>query len=176
MISRILNKLFGKKTVSLNEEAVNAGVKLGENNLIESRFWMPSEPYLISVGNDCQITHGVMVFTHGGGKIARSQYPDFDCFGKVSIGNNVYIGSNALIMPGVTIEDHVLVAAGSVVCNSIKSGMVVGGNPARVICTVDDYISRNERYNLNTKKLNVTQKKAFLENISDEKFISKKYL
>lgn len=68
MISRILNKLFGKKTVSLNEEAVNAGVKLGINNLIESRFWMPSEPYLISVGNDCQITHGVMVFTHGGVK------------------------------------------------------------------------------------------------------------
>lgn len=79
-------------------------------------------------------------------------------------------------MPGVTIEDHVLVAAGSVVCNSIKSGMVVGGNPARVICTIEDYIRRNERYNLNTKKFNVVQKKTFLESIPDERFITKKYL
>ena len=52
----------------------------------------------------------------GGAKVARYKYPKFDVFGKVKIGNNVYIGNNALIMPGVSIGNNVLVAAGSVVC------------------------------------------------------------
>lgn len=176
MLRYIINKIFHINKKSLYEEAIQAGVKMGIGNLIVSRFWLPSEPYLISIGNNCQITHGVMMFTHGGANIARHQIPDFDCFGKIVIGNDVYIGSNALIMPGVVIEDHVLVAAGSVVCNSISSGLVVGGNPARIICTVDDYINRNKKYNLNTKRMSNSQKKFILEKTSDEQFISKKYL
>ncbi|MCA6046142.1 hypothetical protein KQP74_01455 [Bacteroides thetaiotaomicron] len=49
----------------------------------------------------------------------RVQLPDFDCFGKVTIGDYVYIGKRALIMPGVTLGNHVLVAAGSVVTKSV---------------------------------------------------------
>ena len=43
------------------------GVKIGVNNMISSIFWSPSEPYLIKVGSNCQITEGVKFFTHGGG-------------------------------------------------------------------------------------------------------------
>ena len=89
------------------------GVEIGNNNFIASSFWS-SEPYLIKIGNYCQITAGVKIFTHGGGQAIRYKYPDFDAFGKVVIGDYVYIGNNALIMPGVNIGDHVIVAAGSV--------------------------------------------------------------
>ncbi len=50
---------------SLYELAVEAGVKIECDNLIESNFWYAAEPYLIQIGSHCQITHNVMMFTHG---------------------------------------------------------------------------------------------------------------
>lgn len=118
----IFNKI--KKCLYTPERyAKSIGVNIGSNNLIGKNHWS-SEPYLITIGNHCQLTN-CRIFTHGGGNVVRSKHPDFDCFGKVSIGNWCYIGTNALIMPGVTIGDNVLVAAGSVVTKSVSSGMVV---------------------------------------------------
>ena len=67
------------------------GVKIGDNCCIYS-YNFGSEPYLIEIGNHVQITAGVKFFTHGGGWVLREEYPDFDCFGKIKVGNNVYIG------------------------------------------------------------------------------------
>ena len=103
----------------------------------------------------------------------RNKYPDFDVFGKVIIGDWVYIGTNSLIMPGVTIGDGSLIAAGSVVTKSVPSGVVVGGNPARIITTVEKYIEQNVRYNLNSKKLTSKEKRGLLLSISDDKFVKK---
>ena len=100
-------------------------------------------------------------------------HPLFDCFGKVVIGDYVYIGSNALIMPGVTIGNNVLVAAGSVVTKSIPSNSVVAGNPARIICTVDEYYDRNQNYDLQSKNIPSSEKRKLLLNLSDNKFIHK---
>lgn len=138
------------KRSSVEKLAEKAGVVFGENNSFASCFWSSAEPYLIKIGSNCQITADVKIFTHGGSKVARTIYPKFDCFGKVEIGDNVYIGNNSLIMPGVTIGSDVLIAAGSVVCHSVPSGVVVGGNPARIICKVEEYIERNKPYNLDT--------------------------
>lgn len=76
--------------------------------------------------------------------VARVKYPKFDVFGKVVIGDRVYIGTNSLIMPGVSICDGSFVAAGSVVTKSVPKGFVVGGKPAKILCTVDEYIERNK--------------------------------
>lgn len=109
-----------------------------------------------------------------GGQIARYKYPKFDLFGKVTIGDNVYIGTDALIMPGVTIGNNSLVAAGSVVTKSVQPFTVVGGNPARFICTVDEYIERNLKYNIDSKGLSNQEKKRILmKETPDEKFIVK---
>lgn len=76
-------------------------------------------------------------------------------------------------MPGVTIGDHVLVAAGSVVTKSVPDNVVVGGNPAKILCTIDEYIERNMRYNLNSKGLSSVDKKNLLLSLPEEKFIRK---
>lgn len=148
---------------------------LGGGNFIASRFWS-TEPYLISVGSHCAITSGVKLFTHGGARVARSRFPRFDTFGKVTIGDYVYLGTNALVMPGVTIGDHVLVAAGSVVTKSVPPGVVVGGNPARILCTLDEYIARNMKYNTNSKGMKAKEKRDLLLSTDGSMLISKRQL
>ena len=112
----------------------------------------------------------------GGGRILRSSIADYDSFGKVRIGNNCYIGAFSQIMPGVTIEDNVLVAAGSVITKSVPSGYVVGGNPARIICTTASFIERNSKYNLHSKGMSQKEKRQFLLSLPDNKFMVKPFL
>lgn len=131
-----------------------------------------SEPYLITIGSHCQLTT-CKIFTHGGGQVVRHIDPTFDAFGKVVIGDYVYIGAEALIMPGVTIGDHALIAAGSVVTKSVPSGIVVAGNPARPICSIEEYYNRNKRYNVKTKGLSSSEKKKVLLKVAEEMFVKK---
>lgn len=76
-------------------------------------------------------------------------------------------------MPGVTIGDHVIVAAGSVVTKSIPSNCVVGGNPARFISSIDEYEKKNLQYNTHSKGLDFETKKKLLLSLDDNKFIRK---
>lgn len=153
------------------EYARSIGVTIGEDNLIQKCHWS-SEPYLITVGSHCQLTN-CKIYTHGGGQVVRHIDPSFDAFGKVIIGDYVYIGAGSLIMPGVTIGDHVLIAAGSVVTKSIPSGVVVAGNPAKYICTIEEYYNRNKQFNMKTKGMDDMQKKRILLSQSQAKFIQK---
>ena len=168
---RFLKRLFW----SFEKQARHAGVIMGKYNRIESKFWT-SEPYLITIGNHCALTEGTKIFTHGGSRVAREKYPDFDVFGKVVLGNRVYVGAGAMIMPGVTIGDNVLIAAGSIVTKSIPSNVVVAGNPAKFVCTLDEYIEKNLPYNTNTRPLELKAKKKFLLSLPKDKFIKKGYI
>jgi len=156
--------------------AKHIGVKIGVNNFLASKGGWGTEPYLISIGNNCQITTGVKFFTHGGGHPLRKDFASFDTFGKITIGNWVYIGNNALIMPGVTICDESIIAAGSVVTKSVPSRVVVAGNPATIICTLDEYRSKNSKYNFETKGLSSKEKESILTTSTNERFISKPFL
>lgn len=116
------------------------------------------------------------VHTHGGGHVARSLIPDFDMFGKVIIKDGAYIGAYSQIMPGVTIGKGSLVAAGSIVTKSVPNGVVVAGNPAKFVCTVEDYIERNKKYNVGTKGPSYNAKKKVLLAMDENKFIKKGYI
>lgn len=168
---RIINHLYWRYFKSPLAYARHIGVTIGNDNLIGYDHWS-SEPYLIKVGSHCQMTN-CKIFTHGGGQCIRDKYPDFDCFGKVVIGDYVYIGTNSLIMPGVTIGNNVLVAAGSVVTRSIPDHVVVAGNPAKIICSTEEYYKRNKVFDIKTKGIKEEQKKKILQSISDDKFIRK---
>lgn len=117
--------------------------------------------------------HPKQSFSDGLGAVARVIDPNFDCFGKVKIGSNVYIGTNSLIMPGITVGDNVLIAAGSVVTHSVPSNVVIGGNPAHIICSFEDYYQKNQKYNVGTKELSPGEKRKVLSNLGEEKFIKK---
>ena len=127
-----LIEVYQRILVSPENYARHIGVKIGKNCFISTREWS-SEPYLITIGNNVQITRNVSIHTHGGGNAIRKQYPDFDVFGKVVIEDWAYIGAYSQIMPGVTVGEGAIVAAGSIVTNSVAPHTVFGGNPARLI-------------------------------------------
>ena len=85
----------------------------------------------VSIGDGCQIGHNVVFATlnHGLSPVDRGHtYP-----APIRLGRNVWVGSNATILQGVTIGDNAVVAAGSVVTKDVAANTVVGGVPARVI-------------------------------------------
>jgi acetyltransferase-like isoleucine patch superfamily enzyme len=125
--------------------ARSIGVTLGQG------CWLPgfragtfgSEPYLVSLGQRVLVSSGVQFVTHDGGAwMFRGEYPDIDLVAPISVGDDVVLGINAILMPGVTIGSRVVVGAGSVVTKDVPDGVVVAGVPARVICDIDDYQRR----------------------------------
>lgn len=170
-MNRIIN-FYRKNFWTAEKYAKHLGVVIGENCSISS-INFGSEPYLIRIGNHVQITHDVRFATHGASWVLRTKYPNFDCFGKIIIGDNVYIGNCSIILPGVTIGNNVIVGAGSVVTRSIADGQIVGGNPAKVIGNMDDFENKMIRFNLDSKKMSGAEKKVFLLNASEDKFLKK---
>ena len=88
----------------------------------------------VTIGDECFFGHGVMILTGG---------HDYNKFGierqnsatskPVTLGKGVWVGSRAIIMPGVVIGDHAVVGAGSVVTHNVDPYTIVAGNPARPI-------------------------------------------
>lgn len=165
-------RLYWNFFVSPEKYARHLGVTIGKNCFISTREWS-NEPYLITIGDNVQITHCVSIYTHGGGHAIRAEHPDFDIFGKVVIKDWAYIGAYSQILPGVTIGEGALVAAGSVVTKSVAPHTVVAGNPARYICTTEEYYEKNKKYNIGTKGMSFEDKKNKLLSLSDEMFLNK---
>ncbi len=171
-ILKKITKLYWRLLASPESYARHVGVKIGKNCLINTRNW-PSEAYLITIGNNVAITKGVYIHCHGGARVIRTQHPTFDIFGKVAIEDWAYIGSNSQIMPGVTIGEGALVAAGSIVTKSVAPHTVVAGNPARFVCTTEEYYEKNKKYDLGSKGLSHLEKRELLLSLSDDHFIKK---
>ena len=88
----------------------------------------------------------VMFITHDGGTWAfrndQEKYKHVIKFGKIEVGEYSFIGARATILPGVTIGDHCVIGAGSLVNRDIPNGTVYAGVPARFICTTKEYAER----------------------------------
>jgi acetyltransferase-like isoleucine patch superfamily enzyme len=115
------------------------GANIGENCRVYTKNF-GSEPFLITIGNNVTITSGVKFITHDGSTwLMRDFKGRRFLYQKIFLKNNIFIGVNSIILPGVVIEDNVIVAAGSVVTKSIPSGVIVAGVPAKIIGDYSDY-------------------------------------
>ena len=99
-----------------------------------------TEPFLITIGEHCAVASGVRFVTHdGGGYVFRQEFPDVEHFEPITLGDNVMIGMNAILLPGTTIGDNVVIGAGSVVSGEVPSDVVYAGVPAKFVCTLEAY-------------------------------------
>ncbi len=110
----------------------------------------------ITIGNHSILCSGVSLIAHDySWKVLEDVYEEELPSGgmPICIGNNVFIGANTTILGGVEIGDNVIVAAGSTVCKSLPANTVCGGNPARVIKTLEEYyLKRKADYLEDAKK------------------------
>lgn len=104
------------------------------------------KPHLIKIGDYCKITKGVTILAHDYGvSVPRRKYGKFIGGSlPVTIGDNVFIGMNATILMGTTIGNDCIIGANSVVKGDFPDGVVIAGNPAKVIMTIEEYYKRNE--------------------------------
>lgn len=146
--------------------AKKIGVNFPSNGLfIYGKISWGSEPWIITIGNNVHITDGVKFITHDGGTLLyRRIVPDLEVTKPITIGNNVYIGTNSILLPGITVGDNVVIGAGAVVSKSIPSNSVAVGVPARVIKTSDEYFEKLKTESLHLGHLKGQEKdKALME-------------
>lgn len=108
-----------------------AGVRIGQNTMVSLGAKIDVRRGNVQIGDNCHITYGVVILSHDGA--ARQIDPEDDGEGAVVIGDNVFVGVNAVVLKGVTIGDNSVVAAGAVVSADVPENVVVAGNPARII-------------------------------------------
>ena len=92
----------------------------------------------VRIGKNAQIAPNVAIYTAGHPIHPESRNSGYEYGISVTIGDNVWIGGNAVIMPGVTIGDNVVIGAGSVVTKDIPANVIAAGNPCRVIREITD--------------------------------------
>ncbi|TNE34197.1 MAG: acyltransferase [Alphaproteobacteria bacterium] len=101
------------------------GMTIGRGTRISGKAVLDfTNPRGIKIGDFTIVTPGARIFTHD---FVGEKHVD------THIGSYCFIGANALVMPGVTIGDHCVVAAGAVVVDDVPGNSMVAGNPARVI-------------------------------------------
>lgn len=103
-----------------------------------------TRPWLINIGKNVKITENVTILTYGyDWSVLKGLYGDIlGSSGKVTIGDNVFIGMKSTILKGVTIGNNVIIGANSLVNKDIPNNVVVAGNPAKVIMTIEDYYKK----------------------------------
>lgn len=116
----------------------------------EKIFWQPrqypSDPELISIGNNVRIASGVTFINHDiipallNNKFKTKEFESFQ--GCIEIGDNVMIGANSIILPDVKIGSNVIIGAGSIVSKDIPDNSVAAGVPCKVIGDFDTLIEK----------------------------------
>lgn len=127
----------------------NSGVHIGEKTIVYAPRHTSidiQKPHLISIGSYCKITTGVIILAHDYSiSVARRVFGEFiGGTAPTKIGDNCFLGMNSIILPGTTIGNNCIVGAGSVVGGKYPDNVVIAGNPARVVCTLDEYYQKRK--------------------------------
>ena len=177
LINKIKFALINRNYQSKVKYLRSLGASIGENTrLISGVECFGSEPYLVTVGANCLFSSGIHIVTHDGG---ISVLNNLGCFGdkkmdkmaRVKIGDNVFIGTRTIVMPGVTIGSNVIIGAGSIVSRDIPDNTVAAGCPAKPIKTIDEYCEKLKAGGMlfSTAGMSAEEKKAFLLNALSDK-------
>lgn len=115
---------------------------IGEESRINVGASITDPPY-VSIGDNCAIAACQLIGHNGVVGVLQNAYNvKLDSVGKIVIKDNSFVGAGAIVLPGVTIGPNSIVAAGAVVSRDVAPHTVVGGVPAKFICTTEEYLER----------------------------------
>lgn len=97
----------------------------------------------LEIGNHVTLTH-VLILTHDASPQHFIGY-GINRIGRVVIGDNVFIGRGTILLPNIRVGNNVIIGAGSVVTKNIPDNVVAAGNPAKVICSIDEWIEKQKK-------------------------------
>lgn len=136
------NEIRNKRLYYRIKRWTKNGLEIGDNVSIHPTVYIDDEyPYLIKIGNNCSFGPNVFVLAHDATTFKFTG--GYTKLSKVIIHDNVFVGTNAIILPGCTIGPNALIAAGSVVNKSIPPNTCNAGVPARTYQPFDEFIKRH---------------------------------
>lgn len=143
-LKELLYRLRGEYTT---EKLISMGMKVGKNfNRLHGVILDPAHCWLLEIGDNVSMAPRVHILCHDA---STKTFLNYTKIGRVTIGNNVFIGAESVVLPGVTIGSNVIIGANSTVTHDIPDNSVAVGSPARVICTLDEYLNK-ERARMET--------------------------
>lgn len=139
--TKLLKELLGSTGKNVYMEP-NIRFDYGYNTHVGENFFANFDCTILDVsevrfGDNCMLAPGVQIYTathplHPADRNSGREYAK-----PIMFGNNVWIGGSAVINPGVTIGDNVVIASGAVVTKDVPDNVVVGGNPAKIIKQIE---------------------------------------
>ncbi|WMC92519.1 sugar O-acetyltransferase [Kineothrix sp. MB12-C1] len=126
-------------------------IEVGENFFANYNFTV-LDIGKVTIGANVQIAPNVSLYTAGHPIHPESRNTGYEYGIPITIGDNVWIGGNSVILPGVTIGNNVIIGAGSVVSKNIPDNMIAVGNPCRVIREITEedrkYYYKNREFDV----------------------------
>ncbi len=166
IITKIKSKLSKDSNNVISNYFRKSGMNIGNDCLICCNI-MCNEPYLINIGNNVTISGEVSFITHDN-SVSKFYGRGKDLFGRISVGNNCFIGARVMILYGVSIPHNCIVGAGSIVVNSFtEEGIIIAGNPAKKIGYVSNFYKKNYNNVINTYGLDCKEREKTVLNNSD---------
>lgn len=140
IIENLRRKLMGEPSL---EKLKKAGLKVGENfNMRRGCIIDGSHCWLITIGDNVTLAPRVHILAHDA---STKRHLNHTKIGLVNIGNKTFIGAGSIILPNVSIGNNCIIGAGSIVSKNIPDNSVAVGNPAKVICTTEEYIEKQKK-------------------------------
>lgn len=136
----LLYRLRGEYTT---EQLIKRGMRVGNNFLrLNGVILDPDHCWHIEIGDNVTLAPRVHILCHDA---STKLFLDYTKIGNVKIGDDVFIGAESVVLPGVCIGNRVIIGANSTVTHNIPDNVVAAGSPAKIICTVDDYLKKEEK-------------------------------
>ena len=140
--ANLIKSLFGKTKTTFTIEQpfmcdYGYNIEIGENFYANHNLII-LDGNKVEFGDNVFIAPNCAFYTAGHPLDAERRNQGLEYARPIKVGNNVWIGGNVVVLPGVTIGDNVVIGAGSIVNKDIPSNVVAVGNPCRVIRKIDN--------------------------------------
>lgn len=125
------------------EQLIAQGMQVGKNfERLNNVLIDDSHAWLIEIGDNVTLAPRVHILAHDA---STKKFLGYTKIGRVTIGNNVFVGAETVVLPGVTIGNNVVIGANSTVTHDIPDNTVAAGSPARALCSLEDYLDKEKK-------------------------------